>query len=63
MNLVAVLIAPTVVKYSIGSEKSNPIRITVALVAAAVIAGSVIYSKKRTVASATDVQLEAGPVG
>jgi K(+)-stimulated pyrophosphate-energized sodium pump len=63
MNLVAVLIAPTVVKFSIGSEKSNPIRITVALVAAAVIAGSVIYSKKRTVASATDVQLEAGPVG
>jgi K(+)-stimulated pyrophosphate-energized sodium pump len=64
MNLVAVLIAPTVVKYSIGSEKSNPIRITVALVAAAVIAGSVIYSKKRTVASATDVQLaEADPVG
>jgi K(+)-stimulated pyrophosphate-energized sodium pump len=64
MNLVAVLIAPTVVKYSIGSDKNNPLRITVALVAAAVIAGSVVYSKRRTVASATDVQLASGdPVG
>jgi K(+)-stimulated pyrophosphate-energized sodium pump len=59
MNLVAVLIAPTVVKYSIGADKNNGVRIAVALVAAAVIAGSVVYSKRRTVASATDVQLEA----
>jgi K(+)-stimulated pyrophosphate-energized sodium pump len=59
MNLVAVLIAPTVVKYSIGQDKNNGLRIAIALVAAAVIAGSVFYSKRRTVASATDVQLGA----
>jgi K(+)-stimulated pyrophosphate-energized sodium pump len=60
MNLVAVLIAPTVVKYSIGEDKNNAARIAVALVAAGVIAGSVVYSKKRTVASATEVQLAEG---
>ncbi|HEU0131665.1 MAG TPA: sodium-translocating pyrophosphatase [Mycobacteriales bacterium] len=64
MNLVAVLIAPTVVKYSIGADKNNAARIAVALVAAAVIAGAVVWSKRRTVASATDVQLAASdPVG
>jgi K(+)-stimulated pyrophosphate-energized sodium pump len=57
MNLVAVLIAPTVVKYSIGDDKNNALRIVIALVAAGVIAFAVVYSKKRTVASATDVQL------
>jgi K(+)-stimulated pyrophosphate-energized sodium pump len=59
MNLVAVLIAPTVVKYSIGDDKNNALRIAVALVAAGVIAGAVFYSKRRTVASATEVQLAA----
>ncbi len=63
MNLVAVLIAPTVVKYSIGDDKNNTLRIAIAVVAALVIAGSVFYSKRRTVASATEVQLsEADPV-
>ncbi|HVE99699.1 MAG TPA: sodium-translocating pyrophosphatase [Mycobacteriales bacterium] len=59
MNLVAVLIAPSVVKYSIGKDESDALRITIALAASAAIAGAVIYSKKRTVASATEVQLEA----
>ncbi|HVF05697.1 MAG TPA: sodium-translocating pyrophosphatase [Frankiaceae bacterium] len=64
MNLVAVLIAPTVVKYSIGDDKNNTLRFFVALLSAAVIAGAVVYSKKRTVASATEVQLDPNdPVG
>jgi K(+)-stimulated pyrophosphate-energized sodium pump len=64
MNLVAVLIAPTVVKYSIGEDENTTLRIAVALFAAAVIAGAVVYSKKRTVASATEVQLSPNdPVG
>ncbi len=33
MNLVALLIVPTVVKFSVGKDQSNPIRITIALVA------------------------------
>jgi K(+)-stimulated pyrophosphate-energized sodium pump len=64
MNLVAVLIAPTVVKYSIGDDKNNTLRFTIALVAAAAIAGAVVYSKRRTVASATEIQLDPNdPVG
>jgi K(+)-stimulated pyrophosphate-energized sodium pump len=64
MNLVAVLIAPTVVKYTVGDDKSTAVRLAVALGAAGIIAGAVFYSKRRTVASATNVQLAAAdPVG
>ncbi len=59
MNLVAVLIAPSVVKYGIGDEKDNWVRIPIALVAAGAIFAAVLYSKRRSVASATEVQLEA----
>jgi K(+)-stimulated pyrophosphate-energized sodium pump len=64
MNLVAVLIAPTVVKYTVGDTRNNLVRLLVAGVSVAVVAGSVVYSKRRTVASATDVAIaEADPVG
>ncbi|HZG93084.1 MAG TPA: sodium-translocating pyrophosphatase [Mycobacteriales bacterium] len=64
MNLVAVLVAPTVVKYTVGADKSNALRLAVALIAAGVIAGSVIYSKRRTVAAAAEAELPAAdPVG
>ena len=59
MNLVAVLIAPSVVKYGVGDEQNDALRITIALASAAAIAAAVVYSKKRTVASATEIQLEA----
>ena len=59
MNLVAVLIAPSVVKYGVGDEQNDALRITIALAATACIAAAVVYSKKRTVASATEVQLAA----
>jgi K(+)-stimulated pyrophosphate-energized sodium pump len=63
MNLVAVLIAPTVVKYTVGDKESTGVRLAVALLAAGIIAGAVVYSKRRTVASATSVQLpDADPV-
>ena len=52
MNLVAVLIAPSVVKYSVGTDENDGLRITVALVSAAAIAAAVFYSKRRTVAGA-----------
>ncbi|MEP7054748.1 MAG: sodium/proton-translocating pyrophosphatase, partial [Actinomycetota bacterium] len=57
MNLVAVLIAPTVVKYTVGSTRNNWVRFVVSVLCTGVIAGSVLYSKRRTVASATDVNL------
>jgi K(+)-stimulated pyrophosphate-energized sodium pump len=52
MNLVALLVAPLVVKYSLGEDKNTPLRVTIALVAAALIVGVVVFSKRRGVAMA-----------
>ncbi|HZY75080.1 MAG TPA: sodium-translocating pyrophosphatase [Jatrophihabitantaceae bacterium] len=49
MNLVAVLIAPAIVKYSIGENSSAAIRAVVAIIAFAIIATAVIVSKRRVV--------------
>jgi K(+)-stimulated pyrophosphate-energized sodium pump len=51
MNLVAVLVAPTVVKYSVGNDENDALRIVVALVSVALIVGSVVFSKRRSVAA------------
>jgi K(+)-stimulated pyrophosphate-energized sodium pump len=48
MNLVALLIVPTVVKFSIGKDESNPIRITISLVALALLIGVIWNSKRRS---------------
>ncbi len=47
MNLVALLIAPAVVALSIGDEANSPLRYGIALVATAIVVGSVIVSKRR----------------
>ncbi len=47
MNLVALLIVPTVVKFGVGKDQSNPIRITIALVAVAILVGVIWNSKRR----------------
>jgi K(+)-stimulated pyrophosphate-energized sodium pump len=58
MNLVSVLIAPAVVQFSIGPDASAPIRITIALVAFAIIVAAVVISKRRgTVLSDTPTQV------
>jgi K(+)-stimulated pyrophosphate-energized sodium pump len=49
MNLVAVLIAPAIVKYSIGDSSSAVIRAVIAILAFAIIATAVIISKRRVV--------------
>ncbi|HEV7193782.1 MAG TPA: sodium-translocating pyrophosphatase [Jatrophihabitantaceae bacterium] len=49
MNLVSVLIAPAVIKYSVGDHKSNAIRAVIAIISFAIIATAVIVSKRRTV--------------
>ncbi|MDP9092180.1 MAG: sodium-translocating pyrophosphatase [Actinomycetota bacterium] len=49
MNLVSVLIAPAVIKYSIGDHKSNAVRAVIAIIAFLIIAAAVIVSKRRTV--------------
>ncbi|HLL64702.1 MAG TPA: sodium-translocating pyrophosphatase [Micromonosporaceae bacterium] len=54
MNLVALLIAPAIVAFSVGDEKNTPLRIGIALVAAAIIAGAVVFSKRKGVAMMDD---------
>ncbi|MFF4696486.1 sodium-translocating pyrophosphatase [Streptomyces chattanoogensis] len=50
MNLVALLIAPAVVKFSYGEDKNLGVRIVVAVLALAVIVGAVYVSKRRGIA-------------
>ncbi|MFF8788597.1 sodium-translocating pyrophosphatase [Streptomyces sp. NPDC015125] len=50
MNLVALLIAPAVVKFSYGQDKSIGVRIVVSALAIAVIVGAVYVSKRRGIA-------------
>ncbi|MBB3083443.1 sodium-translocating pyrophosphatase [Geodermatophilus sabuli] len=49
MNLVALLIAPAVVGMSVGVDQNTTLRLTIALVATAIIVGAVIVSKRRSV--------------
>jgi K(+)-stimulated pyrophosphate-energized sodium pump len=50
MNLVALLIAPTVVKYGIhGPHENNAIRIIVGVLSVGLIVGAIVISKRRTV--------------
>jgi K(+)-stimulated pyrophosphate-energized sodium pump len=49
MNLVALLIAPAVVGMSVGEDQNTAARIAIAVVAALVIVGAVVVSKRRSV--------------
>jgi K(+)-stimulated pyrophosphate-energized sodium pump len=49
MNLVAVLIAPAVVKFSIGDDSSVAVRTIVAVISFLIIAAAIIVSKRRVV--------------
>lgn len=59
MNLVALLIAPAVVKFSYGGSASTGVRVGVAVVSIVVIVGAVYLSKRRGIA----VSDEQGPDG
>jgi K(+)-stimulated pyrophosphate-energized sodium pump len=59
MNLVSLLIAPAIVSLSIGADSSTALRVLVALVAVAVVAGAVYVSKRRSIAVAEEKE-EAG---
>ncbi len=54
MNLVSLLIAPAVVSLSVGDDASTVARVLVALVAAAIIAGAIYWSKRRSIAVAEE---------
>ncbi len=55
MNLVALLIAPSVVKYSLGVDSNDAVRAVIAILAVAGIVIAVTISNRRGVAGATDV--------
>jgi K(+)-stimulated pyrophosphate-energized sodium pump len=48
MNLVSLLIAPSVVKYSVGSDKNTALRLGIAVAAVLVIATVIFVSKRRS---------------
>lgn len=50
MNLVALLIAPAVVMYAYGADENPGLRIAIALAAAAVVVGAVVFSKRKPIA-------------
>src|SRR5450631_2831525 len=50
MNLVSLLIAPLIVRYSVGLHHNAPLRVAIAVVAFAIIVASVMVSKRRSVA-------------
>lgn len=54
MNLVSLLIASAVVSMSVGDDQHDGLRILIALVAVAIIAGAVYISKQREVAIGAD---------
>ncbi|MFL6137701.1 MAG: sodium-translocating pyrophosphatase [Frankiaceae bacterium] len=49
MNLVSVLIAPSVVKYAVGDSSNVAVRATVTVLAVGILVGVIVYSKRRSV--------------
>ena len=49
MNLVALLIAPAVVTYSLGEDENVGLRIGIAVVATLVVVGAVVFSKRKPI--------------
>jgi K(+)-stimulated pyrophosphate-energized sodium pump len=49
MNLVAVLVAPAVVKLTVGEHASIPLRLLIAIVAIAIVVTAVVISKRRKI--------------
>ncbi|WP_433373356.1 sodium-translocating pyrophosphatase [Actinoplanes sp. CA-142083] len=58
MNLVSLLIAPAVVSWSIGSDANTPLRVTIAVVAAAIIVVAVFISKRKPISMGDDTPVD-----
>jgi K(+)-stimulated pyrophosphate-energized sodium pump len=49
MNLVSLLVAPAIVKFSLGTTANTPLRMTIAIAAVLIIIAAVVVSKRRAV--------------
>ncbi|MDP9408071.1 MAG: sodium-translocating pyrophosphatase [Actinomycetota bacterium] len=58
MNLVALLIAPSVVALAFGDSSDDPLRVAIAMIALALLTIAVVYSKRRGIAGATELVAE-----
>jgi K(+)-stimulated pyrophosphate-energized sodium pump len=58
MNLVALLIAPAIVTYSLGDQASAMVRYSIAGVAVAIIVGAVLFSKRKSIAVGEETPAE-----
>jgi K(+)-stimulated pyrophosphate-energized sodium pump len=54
MNLVALLIAPAVVTLNFGADANTGARVGIALAAAAIIVGAVVFTKRKSVSMGDD---------
>ncbi|WP_375493509.1 sodium-translocating pyrophosphatase [uncultured Jatrophihabitans sp.] len=61
MNLVAVLVAPAVVKLTVGDDASVGLRVLAGVVAFAIVAAAVIVSKRRRVSMGDDAPAQPTP--
>src|SRR4051794_35145369 len=60
MNLVSLLIAPAVVTLSVGKDQNTPVRVIIAVVAAAIVAGAVVWSKRKPISMGDDAPTATG---
>ncbi|HLZ39094.1 MAG TPA: sodium-translocating pyrophosphatase, partial [Mycobacteriales bacterium] len=58
MNLVSLLIAPSVVALAVGENANDPLRFAIAFVALAILVTAVVVSKRRSVAVGADEAVE-----
>jgi K(+)-stimulated pyrophosphate-energized sodium pump len=57
MNLVALLIAPAVVMWSVGDDANTPLRVSIAIVAALIVAGAVVWSKRKPISVGQEAEV------
>jgi len=62
MNLVALLVAPAVVQYAVGTEANTALRLAIGLLATVIVAAAVVFSKRRSVAVGAELTGKSGPV-
>jgi K(+)-stimulated pyrophosphate-energized sodium pump len=63
MNLVSLLIAPAVVMYAYGDTENTPLRVAIAVAAALVVVGAVVFSKRKPITVSADSAGDQGPGG